>query len=379
MKNILIIFENSLSNLNKEEVKEILEDLSFNLVYKIISENKIDNDEFLNQTLINFLNILEKLDILDEQNSIKVTKGLIKASILNDENQLYKYIDEAALLEKKIENQKNLIKNKLSKNFLEFEKSILKSNYNDEIKNCINDVLLFDIEMLGILKETSESAFLNTLEDPQDIELTSFEISKNLVYNAICEANFEKERILKIAKIVLNSAFEISNEALAYSKELCKGAIKGVQEGISLSIEKIKNQSIYAALEEDILSKSKELVGIEDEFIILLKNEAIKQKNPSSQIIQDLLNNELNTNTAKLKRLAQESREQLLLILNEVRKNPKIDDFNKLAQRKIINFKQEIIDLEKLASEKYKDFSSKKAKKLGKIAWEKAKKFIKKN
>lgn len=51
--------------------------------------------------------------------------------------------------------------------------------------------------MLGILKETAESAFLTTLEKAEDIELTSSEIAKNLVYNAICEAHFEKERILK--------------------------------------------------------------------------------------------------------------------------------------------------------------------------------------
>ncbi len=33
MKNTLIIFENSLSNLGKDEASDLLEDLSFNLVY----------------------------------------------------------------------------------------------------------------------------------------------------------------------------------------------------------------------------------------------------------------------------------------------------------------------------------------------------------
>ncbi|EIJ6956033.1 hypothetical protein LI576_001665, partial [Campylobacter jejuni] len=57
---------------------------------------------------------------------------------------------------------------------------------------------------------------------------------------------------------------------------------------------------------------------------------------------------------------------------------PKINDFNKLTQRKLNRFKQEIFELEKIASEKYKDLNSKKAKKLGVRLWEKAKKFVKK-
>ncbi len=36
MKNTLIIFENSLSNLGKDEASDLLEDLSFNLAYKQI-------------------------------------------------------------------------------------------------------------------------------------------------------------------------------------------------------------------------------------------------------------------------------------------------------------------------------------------------------
>ncbi|MBX9222475.1 hypothetical protein HBO71_09535, partial [Campylobacter coli] len=91
-----------------------------------------------------------------------------------------------------------------------------------------------------------ESAFLTTLEKAEDIELTSSEIAKNLVYNAICEAHFEKERILKISSIVLNTAFEIANESMAYAKDLCLGVIKGTRDGIVLAMEKFKTTLAYA-------------------------------------------------------------------------------------------------------------------------------------
>ncbi|APA54944.1 hypothetical protein BLD37_08305 [Campylobacter coli] len=345
MKNTLIIFENSLSNLKKDEVKDLLEDLSFNLAYKQISQDPHSTKKILNSLLVEFLTILKKLDLFDDENVAKVIKALVKASVGDAQNVLYEYISEAELLNKQIENQKNLIKNQISDNFLEFENILQECSFCDEFSSGLNDAILFDIEMLGILKETAESAFLTTLEKAEDIELTSSEIAKSLVYNAICEAHFEKERILKISSIILNTAFEIANESIAYAKDLCLGAIKGTRDGISLAMEKFKTTLAYAKFEEDVSLKSKELIGIE---------------------------------FAKFKRLAVESREQLLLVLNDIKKNPKINDFNRLTQRKLHRFKQEILELEKVAGEKYKELNSKKAKKLGVRLWERAKKLIKK-
>lgn len=378
MKNTLIIFENSLSNLDKEEVKDLLEDLSFNLAYKQISQNPHNIQKILNTLLVEFLTILKKLDLFDDENMTKIIKALVKASVEDAQNTLYDYISEAELLNKQIESQKNLIKHQISDHFFEFENILQECAFANEFSGGLNDAILFDIEMLGILKETAESAFLTTLEKAEDIELTSSEIAKNLVYNAICEAHFEKERILKISSIVLNTAFELANEFIPYAKDLCLGVIKGTRDAISLAMEKFKTSLTYAMFEEDVNLKSKELIGIEDDFIALLKKEIKNQKNPSKDIVENLLEYELDNLFAKFKRLAVESREQLLLALNDIKKNPKINDFNRLTQRKLNRFKQEIFELEKVASEKYKDLNSKKAKKLGIRLWEKAKKFIKK-
>ncbi|EAH4639785.1 hypothetical protein [Campylobacter jejuni] len=378
MKNTLIIFKNSLSNLGKDEASDLLEDLSFNLAYKQISHNPHETKKVLNSLLVEFLTILKKLDFFDDENVTKVIKALVKASIVDDQNSLYEYISEAELLNKRIENQKNLIKNQISDNFFEFENILQECSFCDEFSGGLNDAILFDIEMLGILKETAESAFLTTLEKAEDIELTSSEIAKNLVYNAICEAHFEKERILKISSIILNTAFEIANESMAYAKDLCLGVIKGTRDGIVLAMEKFKASLTYTNFEEDLSLKSKELIGIEDDFIALLKKEIQLQNDPCKSIVENLLEHELDNLFAKLRRLAGESREQLILVLNDIKKNPKINDFNKLTQRKLNRFKQEIFELEKIASEKYKDLNSKKAKKLGVRLWEKAKKFVKK-
>ncbi|ECL1019283.1 hypothetical protein FR623_06175, partial [Campylobacter jejuni] len=302
MKNTLIIFENSLSNLGKDEASDLLEDLSFNLAYKQISHNPHEAKKVLNSLLVEFLTILKKLDFFDDENVTKVIKALVKASIVDAQNSLYEYISEAELLNKQIENQKNLIKNQISDNFFEFENILQECSFCDEFSGGLNDAILFDIEMLGILKETAESAFLTTLEKAEDIELTSSEIAKNLVYNAICEAHFEKERILKISSIILNTAFEIANESMAYAKDLCLGVIKGTRDGIVLAMEKFKASLTYANFEEDLSLKSKELIGIEDDFIALLKKEIQLQNDPCKSIVENLLEHELDNLFAKFRR-----------------------------------------------------------------------------
>lgn len=372
MKNTLMIFENSLSNLSPENVKEILEDLSFNLVYK--QENQKANA--LNELLLGFLDILKKLGLFDEENVTKVIKAMVRASTKDAQNSLYALIAEAERLEGQIENYKISLKNQISHHFLEFEKILQESNFKNEFSKGLDGAILFDIEMLGILKETAESAFLTTLEKGEDIELTSEEIAKNLVYNTICESHFEKERILQISSLVLNVVFELANESIVFAKDLVLGAVRGVSDGISLGIEKFKNSLTFIEFEEEIRLKSKELIGIEDDFVSLLKTEAKKQKNPSKELIERLIEEEFDSIFAKLKRFANENREQINFFLVELKKNPKINDFNEFAQRKMSNLNANFLKLEKRTSEKYKNLNIKKAKNLGFRLWERAKKFI---
>lgn len=373
MENTLIIFENSLMN-KKDKPSELIEKLSFNLALEELKDEKIS----ISTLLFAFLEILKKLDLFNHENATCVIKALIRAKVKKEEEQFFSLMNEMSVLKNKIDAQKNIIKNTISHNFYELEQSIEKSVFKEELSSSLSEALLFDANMLDILKEIAESAFITTLEKGEDIELTSSEIAKDLVYKAICETGFEKERILRSSKIVLNSAFELANESKAYAKELCKGAIKGTQEGIALGIEKFKTSFAYCSLEDDLSIKEKELADIEYDFIMLLKLEAKSIENPAKDIVQSLLENELDTLFAKLKRLASESREQLMLMINDIKKNPKINDFSQLAQSKINIFKKEIDSLEKAAGEKYKDFNAKEAKKLGLSLWEKAKNFVRK-
>ncbi|TQR60396.1 hypothetical protein [Campylobacter troglodytis] len=368
MQNALIIFENSLLA-QKEGASELLEDLVFNLALQ-----KLPANDKLETSLNDFLGVLERLDLLNTKNATSIIKALIKAKIQNEQNTLYKLISEQELIKNKIETQKTTIKNEIGRNFFELKQSLENSSYKEQVSSALNEAFLFELESLELLKEVAESAFIRTLERNEDIELTASEISKELIYNAICEAKFKKENIIQSSKIILNVAFDLAAESKNFSKDLCIGAIKGVRDGIELGVEKFKKSFSFCTFEEDLALKEKELIGLEDELILLLKELEKDFDEPIRAILKDLLENELDTVFAKFTRLMHESREQLILSLNELKKNPKIDDLSRLAQSKL----RELAELERVVGEKYKDFNVNEAKKLGISLWEKAKALIKK-
>ncbi|AJC87136.1 hypothetical protein [Campylobacter insulaenigrae] len=372
MKNLLLIFENSILAAEKEQIPHLISELTFNLSYKKISTEYISNEILLT----NFIQILEKLQLLNEENVTKIIQAITQARIENEKKVFFNYINELGKLKTKIEEQKDTIKNKICENFIDLENTLNVLNLK-HFNISINDAMLYDIEILGLLQETAENAFITTLEKGEDIELTSCEIAKNLVFNAICEGEFESKRILDISKVVLNAAFDLANESKLFTYDLCVGVIYGTQEGISLAIDKFKSNFAYCALEQDLKQKEKELIDIEYEFIQILKDISFSINNPVKDILKDLLDNKFDTLFAKLKRLIQENREQILIKITELKQNPKIDDFSKFAQNKLNVLAKEFNELEKIASKKYKNLDKLNAKELGKRLWEKAKKIIK--
>lgn len=373
MKNLSLIFENSILAAEKENIPDLISELAFSLSYKKISTEYVSNETLL----ANFISILEKLDLANEENITKLIQAITQARVEDDKKIFFNYLNELGKIKIKIEEQKDSIKNKICENFVDLEKSLEILNLN-HFHISINDAMLYDIEILGLLKETAENAFITTLEKGEDVELTSCEIAKNLVFNAICEGDFETKRILDISKVILNAAFELANESKAFAYNLCIGVIYGTQEGISLAVDKFKANFAYSILEQDLKQKEKELIDIERDFIQMLKNISTSVDNPVKDILKDLLHNKFDTLFAKFKRLIQENREQILIKINELKQNPRIDNLNKFTQNKLNLLARELSEFDKITNKKYQKFNKINAKKLGKRVWERAKKIIKK-
>jgi hypothetical protein len=324
-----------------------------------------------------------------------VIDGLLKATTHDKEEFLYKTIYEKEHLEKSIFNQKQHIRTTVAETFSVLESHI--SNIQDDSQAsaqiALNDAKLRGIELLGILKETTQEALLTTLEKGSDIKDTTYEITKNLTFHTINEGAFTQQRILDISNTIITASSDIADEDLGYAKEIMEGAVNGVKEGITKAIDKFKNDLKYAPTDEieglaenDLSAIRKELLKIDEQFITLLEVVASQTEGISASLIKDIIV-DMNSSVAKIKRAATEAKEVISERIDVLKEEASVIEktFKERAEKRLETFRKDVNELEKKATAKVEslknfEFESERAKqmaidakKLGFRAWEVAK------
>jgi len=324
-----------------------------------------------------------------------VIDGLLKATSHDKEAFLYKTVYEKEQLEKSIFTQKQQIRATISEAFSVLEAHIahLQPETKDSALTALHDAKLRGIEMLGILKETTQEALLTTLENGTDIADTVHEISKNLSFQTISEGDLTKQRIIDISGTIIGASIDIADEDLGHAKEILEGSINGVREGITKAIDKFKNDLKYAPteameglLETDLSELRKELLRMDEQFILLLEALASQSEGISSSLIKEMTK-EMNSSTAKIKRAANDAKEVISERIEQLKADASVFEktFKDKAEKKFESLKKDVNELEKKASAKVESFKqfefenetakqvAQEAKKLGFRAWEVAK------
>lgn len=331
---------------NNPQILVLIRELALDLgkkKFKDIRDQNALNSELL-ATFGQMCEILKSEDLLNSKSVSNLIDGLIDAATESKEQFLYKLIYEKEQVEKQILTQKSDIKETIQSSLEAVKDYIQNSEFNDknEIIDKINDAMFFDLQMLEILKETTESAFLTTIEKGEDVADTSAEIAKNIVYGAINEGNFTKQRFLEISGSVIETATSIANEDHLFAKELINGAITGSKDGIAKAIEKFKDEMKFSPYSQNLIDSAKDLVGVEDDFIAMLRDLMTKAGEPSASIINDILESSLDNYFAKFKRIQNEMSDQLALRLEELKTNENVDKFVKSATMKFEELKREL-------------------------------------
>ena len=324
-----------------------------------------------------------------------VIDGLLKATTHEKEAFLYKTIYEKEQLEKSIFTQKQQIRTTLADafNVLEAHIAMMQPETKENALTALHDTKLRGIEMLGILKETTAEALLTTLENGTDIADTIHEITKNLAFQTIHEGDLTKQRMMNISSTIIAASIEIADEDLGHAKEILEGSINGVREGITKAIDKFKNDLKYAPteameglLETDLSELRKELMRIDEQFILLLQALASQSDGISATLIKEITT-EMNSSVAKIKRAANDAKEVINERMDQLRVEASVFEktFKDKAEKKFESLKKDVNELEKIASAKVESFKqfefendtakqvAQEAKKLGFRAWEVAK------
>ncbi|AFL69798.1 DUF6781 family protein [Sulfurospirillum barnesii] len=376
---------------NKEnpQLLHLIQEMSFELtrkkVQRLKDEKNIQNR--IGELFELYCKVLHDEGLKTPKAVEHVINGLLRATSHDKEAFLYKTIYEKEQLEKSIFIQKQHIREEISQTFSTLEAHI--ENLTDDTKHAafiaLNDAKLRGIEMLGILKETVQEALLTTLEKGHDLTDTIHTISKNLTYLSIQEGQLTKQRILDISQTIITASIDIADEDFAHAREILEGSINGVHDGITKALEKFKNdfkymptEDIESLLQMDLSLLRKELLKIDEEFIVMLSVFASQSEGISSGIIKEMIE-EMNSSVAKLKRTTNEVKELL---------SERIETLKGEAEKKLESFKKDVNVFEKIASAKVEslkqfEFESDKAKqvaneakKLGFRAWEVAKNMV---
>ena len=273
--------------------------------------------------------------LLNRQNVANLIQSAGDALSEAKEQYIHRLIYEKEQIERQIYAQKDEIKNDVRELLENMENFIKNSDLadKDEILTAIDEKMLCELQMLGILKETTEAAFLTAIEKGNDVKDTIEQIAKNVVLSAINEGEASKERILEIARTVCEAASEIADVDQAFAKELIGGAIGGVKEALSKKTEKFIEEIKFAPDGQTLLGKAKEFVRLEERFVAMLRDMA-RSDEPSAAVINEILDESIDSYLAKFKRLQNDVSRQIELQLEELKFNENIDKFASLAGAK---------------------------------------------
>lgn len=253
-------------------ISELTFELSRKKIQRLKDENNIHNR--IGELFELYCKALHDEGLKSPRAISAVIDGLLKATSSDKEAFLYRTIYEKEQLEKSIFAQKQQIRSTISETFsvLEAHISAMQPETKESALTALHDAKLRGIEMLGILRETTQEALLTTLEKGSDIADTIHEITKNLSFQTISEGDLTKQRIIDISNTIISASVDIADEDLGHAKEILEGSINGVKEGITKAIDKFKNDLKYAPteameglLETDLTELRKELLRMDEQ------------------------------------------------------------------------------------------------------------------
>lgn len=371
-----ILNEYKNSNLNADDVKNAVSEIFAK------SENREGSElkEALKTKMGEIFALFRRENLLNANDLKNAMEGVNQAISAKKESELYAMICEQERLAKLIDKKRGEIKNALKISFEAAEETIKGEEFSgkDEILGLLNDAIMRETRMFEILRESALNAFLTTIEQGRDVGETAAQVAKQTTYVATIEGEFSKERILEIARKVVSAACEAANEGHIFSGELIEGAINGAREGVSKAIERLKERVKFAPDAEALRNDLRNLKNIDEDFVAMLKELENGFEGAAKNEIDKLLNTQLDTNLARLKRISDQASQTIKERIEELKEgagaalvasaNERLEALkNELNERagklktnieineKFEAIKRDIAELEKKANEKFEE------------------------
>ena len=330
-------------NLESKNLNEIIYNSVCDSVSEILKNKKEINK---NELFFEFINALKDENLLNKESVKSLIYALKKTLNKKQEDEIYDLLYEVERLKKSIDLQSKELREQIYSDLKNIEDEVKSKDISNksEILSAINEALIDAVDLKDIIKEISENVFLSIIESKSDIFEGSYEFCKNLTYKSINEGEFQKYRILEISKTIILRAINVANISKIYAKDLLKGAVLGVNDGIIKSIEKFQNEFKFAPdeLSQKAQILENELSNLEEEFVLLVKNLAATTQNPAKETLNEILKKEYDNYIVKMKKLSSDMISQIKSKFEDSAISQNYKEFSKLAINKFDDIKKEI-------------------------------------
>jgi len=266
--------------------------------------------------------IMNKL--LDKKTPLttEVIQNVVTTTLHETTNEQSAHIQELLVekerLEQEIKTQTHKLQ-ELRKNTFSDIESALQNTYGEidpaHIKT-LTQLQLQSIDILDLLSEITESAFIAAVENGENIEASFREITRDLTHKTLRDGYLTLERAKRVIEVIISVAANLAQATPNLADDMMKGAIYGTKKGLTQSIKLFKEQ--FAYLPDQLAPRQiksmqqtfKDLHNTDTVFIQAIQHEADLCEN----VIKDKMYFILEHMHPELSELVNVSKETLLLV-----------------------------------------------------------------
>lgn len=192
-------------------------------------------EEYLNQNDIKHV-ALEKL-----------VNEVLEMQTLQENQKLQAMLREKERIEQEIKTQTLALQETRQNSFAMIEKALFEkfTEVNPDIQKKLTQLKLESIDILDVLAEITESAFISALESGENLEATFQEIARDLTHKTLRDGYLTLERAKHVIGTIISKASEIAEASPNQAREIFRGTLYGTKKGLTQSIQLFKERFAY--------------------------------------------------------------------------------------------------------------------------------------
>ncbi len=249
------------------------------------------------------------------QNELKIiTSAIMETEAKSLHDEVDDLLAQKERIERQLEKRSEALQLAKAETFDAIEKALHESP--QEILTMLHQIRLQSIDLYDMLAEMCESAIITALEKSEDIEESIKGAIQEITTHTLNEKTPNTLRVKSILSTILNTATYVADATPNSAKEILRGTLRGMRQGLTSSINKFNKQLLYMPDEakmiliDDYASLQKELHHIDALFKSVVQDVAA-QNTSTIQTILDEITNDIRFDMEHLIQAAREAAETM--------------------------------------------------------------------